>query len=74
MKSLIVPLLFAGIVITSSECSGPQKSDPKVEACKSACIKKMDLCIKKAAKNEAKKAACEAVGDKCIRDCITISK
>jgi hypothetical protein len=29
----------------------------------------MELCVKKASKNMAKKAACEAVGDKCIRDC-----
>lgn len=69
MKSILVNLMLAGMVIFNTDCSTPQKPDPEIEACKSACVKKMDLCIKKAAKNEAKKAACEAVGDKCMRDC-----
>lgn len=70
MKSIFLSALFAGMMVFATDCSGPQKPDPKVEACKSACVKKMDLCVKKAARNEAKKAACEAVGDKCTRDCI----
>lgn len=70
MKFIVLSLFFTGILAFSTVCSGPQKPDPAIEACKSACEKKMDLCIKKAAKNEAKKAACEAVGDKCRRDCL----
>ncbi|HOP28086.1 MAG TPA: hypothetical protein P5120_08985 [Spirochaetota bacterium] len=69
MKSIFIIVLLAGVLFFIAGCSSPQKPDPEIEACKSACIKKMELCIKKAAKNEAKKAACEAVGDKCARDC-----
>ncbi len=69
MKSIFVIVILTGALFFIAGCSSPQKPDPEVEACKSACIKKMELCVKKAGKNEAKKAACEAVGDKCARDC-----
>lgn len=70
MKSIFVSVLFAGMMVLATDCSGPQKPDPQIEACKAACAKKTELCVKKAARNEAKKAACEAVGDKCARDCM----
>ncbi|HOP64265.1 MAG TPA: hypothetical protein PK358_03975 [Spirochaetota bacterium] len=70
MKLIITSLLFAGITLSITGCSGTQKPDPEIEACKAACMKKMELCIKRARRNEAKKAACEAVGDKCCRDCM----
>ena len=70
MKAMFMAVIFTGMIAMVTDCSSPQKPDPEVEACKSACVKKMDLCIKKAAKNEAKKAACEAVGEKCGRDCM----
>ena len=69
MRFIFITLFLTGAIVLFNNCSSPQKPDPEVEACKSACVKKMDSCVKKAAGNEAKKAACEAVGDKCIRDC-----
>jgi len=69
MKSMLITVMIAGAAFFFNSCSSSQEPDPEIEACKAACIKKTEVCIKKAAKNEAKKAACEAVGDKCIRDC-----
>lgn len=69
MKLIVFSVVFAGLVMMLIECSSPQKPDPEIEACKAACMKKMETCIKRAANNEAKKAACEAVGDKCMREC-----
>ncbi len=69
MKLIVISVVFTGFMMLLIECSSPQRPDPEVEACKSACVKKMETCIKRAANNEAKKAACEAVGDKCAREC-----
>ena len=69
MKSLLSAFICGALSFVSVNCSGPQKPDPATEACKASCAKKMDQCIKRAANNEAKKAACEAVGKKCGRDC-----
>jgi len=69
MKFVLLMSALSVLLFFCAGCSSPQKPDPAVETCKSACISKMELCVKKASKNMAKKAACEAVGDKCIRDC-----
>ena len=69
MKSLLSTFICGALFFAGINCSGPQKPDPATEACKASCEKKMEHCIKRAANNEAKKAACEAVGKKCGRDC-----
>lgn len=57
------------LILSLINCAGTQKPDPAVIACKSGCDTAYTACIKKAAKNEAKKAACEAVKSKCFTDC-----
>jgi len=69
MKNLavILPCLF--LIISLSQCSGTQKPDPKITECKSKCGAAFEKCMKKGIKNEAKKAVCEAVNNKCSSDC-----
>jgi len=69
MKKVLI--LLSGLFLTFFlvQCSGVQKPDPKVVACQGGCDTAYNGCFKKAAKNEAKKAACEAVKTKCYDDC-----
>ncbi len=69
MKKVLILLSFMLLAVSFIQCSGIQKPDPKVIACKAGCDATYDNCIKKAVNNEAKKAACEAVKNKCYRDC-----
>lgn len=69
MKKTLVSLSGSVLLLTLLQCSGTQKPDPEVTACRNKCETTFTGCIKKAAKNEAKKAACEAVKNKCSRDC-----
>ncbi len=58
------------LLVFALQCAGTQKPDPKlVASCKSGCDNNYDSCAKKAVKNQAKKAACEAVRNKCTSDC-----
>ena len=58
------------LIVFVLHCAGTQKPDPKlIAACKSGCENNYESCIKKAVKNQAKKAACEAAKNKCISDC-----
>jgi hypothetical protein len=69
MKKVLVLLSVLFLALSVIKCSGVQKPDPKVIACKAGCDTTFDSCIKKAVKNEAKKAACEAVKSRCYSDC-----
>ena len=69
MKKVLILLSGLFLVFSFLQCAGTQKPDPKVIACKEKCDTTFDGCVKKAAKNEAKKAACEAVKTKCNGDC-----
>ncbi len=51
------------------QCAGTRESDPAYIQCRNRCETVFNGCIKKAVKNEAKKAACEAVKNKCLSDC-----
>lgn len=69
MKKGLIILSGLFLMLFSLQCAGTQEPDPKVIACKSACDTTYDKCIKRALKNEAKKAACEIVHNKCLSDC-----
>ncbi len=72
MKEFIISLSCL-LLFFLLQCAGEQKnaSVPAVVACKERCSTTFDECIKKALKsdNVAKKAACEAVKNKCYNDC-----
>jgi len=68
----IVLFSLSGLFLTFFllQCAGTQKPDPElVASCKSGCDSNYESCIRKAVKNQAKKAACEAVKNKCSGDC-----
>jgi len=69
MKKILISFSFIFIIVSAFSCAGTQKPDPAVIACKEKCDKTFESCTKKANKNEAKKAACEAVRNKCSTDC-----
>lgn len=69
MKKVLIPLQGLFLVLSLLQCAGTPSTDPKVVACKTKCNSTSDGCVRKAAKNEAKKAACEAVKNKCSADC-----
>lgn len=71
MKNVIIMLSGLLSLLFLLHCAGGQKADTDkaVIACKENCSITSDECIKKALKNEAKKAACEAVKNKCYNDC-----
>lgn len=69
MKKVLISLSGLVLLLNILQCAGTQKPDPEVTACRNKCEATFTGCIKKAAKNEAKKAACEAVKNKCSRDC-----
>lgn len=69
MKKVLILLSGVFLIMSFFQCSNTQKTDPKVLACKTGCESTAENCIKKASKNEAKKAACEAVKTRCYSDC-----
>ncbi len=69
MKKFLIFLTVLFCVFSLLQCAGTQKPDPKVVECKVKCDSKLDGCVKKALKNDAKKAACEAAKTKCYGDC-----
>lgn len=69
MKNFLILISGLALMLFLLQCAGSQKPDPAVEACKSKCENTFSACAKKAVKNEAKKAACEAVRNKCVKDC-----
>ena len=69
MKKVLISFSGLLLLLTLFQCAGTQKPDPEVVACKTKCDSAYNGCIKKAVKNEAKKAACEAVKNKCNKDC-----
>ncbi len=69
MKKFLILLFGLFLIFYLLQCAGSQKPDPKVIECKGKCETTFDECVKKAAKNQAKKAACEAAKSKCQGDC-----
>ncbi len=69
MGRVFILLSVILLVMNLAQCSSVEKPDPQVLVCKSACDKTSDSCIRKAVKNAAKKAACEAVKTRCYSDC-----
>ena len=69
MKKVLIYSLCSVLLFFLLQCAGTQKPDPEVTACKGTCSATLDVCIKKAVKNEAKKAACGAAKAKCENDC-----
>ncbi|HPS88318.1 MAG TPA: hypothetical protein PLY36_16340 [Spirochaetota bacterium] len=69
MEKFLISLTGLFFLFTLLQCAGTQKPDPEVVACRNKCETTYTVCFKKAAKNEAKKAACEAVKNKCSSDC-----
>jgi len=70
MRKILIAIAGLGLIITMVQCASTDLTpDPKVMACKAGCDTAYDECIKKAGKNEAKKAACEVARNKCYSDC-----
>lgn len=69
MKKVFILLSGLFFFLILIQCAGSQKPDPEVIACRNKCDSTFNTCTKKAVKNEAKKAACEAVKNKCSSDC-----
>jgi len=70
MGKVLFSLSVLFLTLFMLRCAGTQKPDPELVAvCKSGCDTNYDGCVKKAVKNQAKKAACEAVKNKCTGDC-----
>lgn len=57
------------LILNLLQCSAAQNPEPERIACKAGCDTIFDNCVKKAVKNEAKKAACKAVKIRCYNDC-----
>lgn len=70
MGKVLLSLSGLFFILFILQCAGTQKPDPEtIAACKTGCSNSYDKCAKKAVKNQAKKAACEAVMTKCASDC-----
>lgn len=71
MKKELLSFAVLVLMIFFLHCAGTDKSDMEIINCKSSCRTAYDGCVKKAIKkkNEAKKAACDAVLVKCSTDC-----
>jgi len=66
MKKISLILIGFAMIFSLVQCS---TMDPKVMACQAGCDSAFDDCVTKAAKNEAKKAACEVAKQQCYSKC-----
>lgn len=69
MKSICLMLCLMSSALLVLNCAGTRESDPVYIECRGGCETSFSSCIKKGGRNEAKKAACEVVRNKCVSDC-----